>query len=88
MAKLIIKNEAVPSITASDKKIIITAISNTALIKVDKLSIGGSGGGSSVTTISKAAENIITKKPDGIYANVDKPDDILSFIAAMDAAIN
>ena len=79
MAKLIIRNEAVPSITANSKSI---------TIKIDKLSIGGSGGGSSVTTISKAAENIITRKPDGIYATVDKPDDILSFIAAMDAAIN
>lgn len=76
MAKLIIRNEAVPSITANSKSI---------TIKVDKLAIGGS---SSITTISKAAENIITKKPDGIYATVDKPDDILSFIAAMDAAIN
>lgn len=79
MAKLIIRNEAVPSITANSKSI---------MIKVDKLSIGGTGGGNSVTTVSKAAENIITKKPDGIYATVDKPDDILSFIAAMDAAIN
>jgi len=79
MAKLIIRNEAVPSITANSKSI---------TIKVDKLAIGGTGGGSSITTISKAAENIITKKPDGIYATVDKPDDILSFIAAMDAAIN
>ena len=78
MAKLIIRNEAVPSITANSKSI---------TIKVDKLSIGGSGG-DSVTTISRAAENIITKKPDGIYATVDKPNDILSFIAAMDAAIN
>ncbi len=76
MAKLIIRNEAVPSITANSKSI---------TIKVDKLAIGG---GNSVTTISKAAENIITKKPDGIYATVDKPDDILSFIAALDAAIN
>lgn len=79
MAKLIIRNEAVPSITANSKSI---------TIKVDKLAIGGTGGSSSVTTISKATENIITKKPDGIYATVDKPDDILSFIAAMDAAIN
>ena len=77
MAKLIIKNEAVPSITANSKSI---------TIKVDKLSIGGTGGGS-VTTVSKVAENIITKKTDGIYATVDKPDDILSFIAAIDAAL-
>lgn len=79
MAKLIIRNEAVPSITANSKSI---------TIKIEKLSIGGSGGGDAVTTISKATENIITKKPDGIYAAVDKPNDILSFIAAMDAAIN
>jgi len=74
MAKLVIKNDPTPSITSNSK---------TITVKVDKLSIGDS-----VVLVSKSDGNIISTKTDGIYATIDKPNDILSFIAAMDAALN
>lgn len=37
--------------------------------------------------VSKLQNNIITKESDGLFADVDKPDDTLSFIDALDGAI-
>jgi len=38
--------------------------------------------------VSEDPDNIISKKIDGMYASVNKPSDILSFISALDSAIS
>lgn len=43
---------------------------------------------SATVNLSGHSGNIITNKTDGLYANVDQPEDILSFISALDNAIN
>lgn len=38
--------------------------------------------------LSESPNNIITKNPDGLYATIDNPVDILTSIAALDGALN
>lgn len=83
MAKLIVKVNTYSPATS--------VVNNTQVIRISvgNIILPASGDGASgVIDVSRAAENIITKKIDGIYATVEKPENILSFIAAMDAAIN
>ena len=72
MAKLMVRNEPDPAFPTS----------NTIRVNVDKLAVG-----SALPIVSAAPDNIITQNPDGLYATIDKPDDILNFIAAIDNAL-
>ncbi|ALF60316.1 hypothetical protein [Psychrobacter urativorans] len=72
MAKLMVRNEPDPAFPTS----------NTIKVNVNRLAVG-----SSLPIVSTATGNIITQNPDGLYATIDKPDDILNFITAIDNAL-
>jgi len=92
MNKLVVcikPSPSVLSISDNTKKVIVNVGKTPAGDKGDKGDKGDDGAdASSITTISKLPDNIISKKDDGMYASVNKPSDILSFITALDSAIN
>lgn len=83
MAKLIItaKTKAPATNVQTDMRSIVVRVSNVPL------NTTGSSG-DKVAAVSVDAGNIIERRSDGIYAAVNKPDDILSFVSALDDAIN
>lgn len=63
-------------------------IKTAALQKTVVLTVYRSPVGSfAAAKVSGAAGNIITQHPDGLYATIDKPNDILDFITAIDNAL-
>lgn len=98
MAKLIVKNNAPPSITTDNQSV---------TVKVGRTPAGPKGASAyqiamangfvgteqdwllslKGVQVSQSPDNIITQQPDGLYATIDKPIDILNFIASFDAAI-
>lgn len=68
MAKFVIWNEPAPNIVSDNRKIIVT---------VDKLAIG-----SDLPIVSQTPNNIITQKPDGLYATINHAPTIQSWITS------
>ena len=83
MAKLIItaKIKAPATNVQTNMRSIVVRVSNVPL------NTTGSSG-DKVAAVSADAGNIIERRSDGLYAVVNKPDDILSFVSALDNAIN
>lgn len=78
MAKLqvTIKSKPPLSALAGDVKKVVVNI-NTAPVRVTTVT----------ADVSAAPDNIIIQNPDGLYAHIDKPNDILDFITAFDNAL-
>lgn len=78
MAKLhiTVKSRAPLSQLEGEVKTVVVKI-NTAPVRLTTIK----------ADVSAQPDNIITQQPDGLYAVIDKPDNILNFIASFDAAI-
>lgn len=78
MAKLNVTIKTTPPLTAlaADVKTVVLKI-NTAPVRVTAIT----------ADVSAAPDNIISQNPDGLYASIEKPNDILNFITAFDNAL-